>query len=497
MELLDSDDNLEKIKYYFHSKDKVNKIDKRGRSPLHLASIHGSLEIARFLIKKGAKIDFKNSDGQTPLLLASQQGYYEIVKLLLENEADANIKDKKGRTALHAAVFYGYINIVELLLIYGAKINAANKDGINALIFAISEDNHDIVKFLLEHNANPNIQDKNGYTPLMVFAMNTDYIDAIELLIDYGADLNIQTKTGYSALMYATAGGKFEMVKFLLENGANPNLKNVGGKLAIEYANDEEIRLLLEQYSGDNKENKITKVSKKLKISHEHVRKVLSKNLNKLDENAIETFVKEECKGIQNLSGICWAVSSVQFLSPLFNELENSIEVMDSLCTTRKRDEAGASLFDLYTLLNNVVDQINRDYKYKSVINIQFVDLVSFYMIENENLPTKEASFDEDYVILVGLTGIKFDDLFKLPTGRHFLSQTFYLISKTHAMCVRKCEEDYFLFDNSSVYKLDSKPMEFMNNLNIISDIVPQYGPLQCIAILLVRDYEGEEKEYF
>jgi ankyrin repeat protein len=56
----------------------------RGRtSPLHLASSHGRLEVARLLHKYGAKVDEEDKEGKTPFQIASERGYDEIAKLLV------------------------------------------------------------------------------------------------------------------------------------------------------------------------------------------------------------------------------------------------------------------------------------------------------------------------------------------------------------------------------------------------------------------------------
>ena len=48
------------------------------------------------LLKKKLNINKKNKNGDTPLHLAVQRGDYDIIQLLLDNGADITIKNKKG-----------------------------------------------------------------------------------------------------------------------------------------------------------------------------------------------------------------------------------------------------------------------------------------------------------------------------------------------------------------------------------------------------------------
>jgi hypothetical protein len=73
------------------------------KSPLHLASGEGQVQMVEFLLHKGARVDARDKLLRTPLHLATQAGHAVIVKLLLDNNADPNDKDSSGRTAMHYA----------------------------------------------------------------------------------------------------------------------------------------------------------------------------------------------------------------------------------------------------------------------------------------------------------------------------------------------------------------------------------------------------------
>jgi serine/threonine-protein phosphatase 6 regulatory ankyrin repeat subunit C len=66
----------------------VNICDKLDRTPLHLAAIHGEVEIVRMLIDAGAYVDVQDEDGWTALQWAARYGKVEIVQMLIDAGAN-------------------------------------------------------------------------------------------------------------------------------------------------------------------------------------------------------------------------------------------------------------------------------------------------------------------------------------------------------------------------------------------------------------------------
>ncbi|MFK8115224.1 MAG: PQQ-binding-like beta-propeller repeat protein [Rubripirellula sp.] len=69
-----------------------------GATPLNIAAVYGSTQVAKFLISKGADVTIANQDGNTALHLASFFGHPAIVKMLLDKDADPNVKNQRGDT---------------------------------------------------------------------------------------------------------------------------------------------------------------------------------------------------------------------------------------------------------------------------------------------------------------------------------------------------------------------------------------------------------------
>jgi len=111
--------------------------------------------------------------------------------------------------------------------------------GLTALIFAAREGDIESAKALLDAGAKINQTTEYGWTPLLTAVNNRNYALA-KMLIDRGADTNIANKGGWTPLYLATdnrniEGGDYpvpkpdldhlEIIRALLEHGANPNAR--------------------------------------------------------------------------------------------------------------------------------------------------------------------------------------------------------------------------------------------------------------------------------
>jgi quinoprotein dehydrogenase-associated probable ABC transporter substrate-binding protein len=102
-------------------------VAKGGYSPLMLAAIAGSTEVAAMLIEHGAKVNAVNPAGVTALMIAAAGNRSAIVGFLLKSGADVNMRSEDGRTALSIAQANNSDAVVKILSDAGA--NGAGKSG--------------------------------------------------------------------------------------------------------------------------------------------------------------------------------------------------------------------------------------------------------------------------------------------------------------------------------------------------------------------------------
>ncbi|OTA97985.1 hypothetical protein M426DRAFT_37785, partial [Hypoxylon sp. CI-4A] len=81
-----------------------------------------------------------------------------------------------------------------------------------------------VIKFLHERGANINARTSHGHLPLHLAVMNGHFeAEVVRALINRGADLNCAGRFGDTPLMYAAWKGQWQLVKVLLNAGADPH----------------------------------------------------------------------------------------------------------------------------------------------------------------------------------------------------------------------------------------------------------------------------------
>jgi ankyrin repeat protein len=121
------------------------------------------------------------------------------------------------------------------LLLKNTDINSVEDRGSTALIIACYNDNFEAAKMLLEKGANPNIQDKMGNTALMGVCFKR-LCKMAKLLLEYKVAIDQQNFNRANALIFAATFGAEDILKILLENGADPSIRDNYNKTALDYA---------------------------------------------------------------------------------------------------------------------------------------------------------------------------------------------------------------------------------------------------------------------
>jgi ankyrin repeat protein len=167
---------------------------------------------------------------------AAQKRDIEAVRTLLRQRVDVNGKQGDGATALHWAAHWNDLDTAALLMRAGADVNATNDYGITALALACTNRSDVLVESLLVARANPDIAQTTGVTPLMECA-RTGAVVAVRSLLARGASVHARhARTGQTGLMWAAAGTHTEIVKLLIERGADVRVRSTGGFTPLMFA---------------------------------------------------------------------------------------------------------------------------------------------------------------------------------------------------------------------------------------------------------------------
>jgi uncharacterized protein len=279
-----------------------------GATALMLAARSGNSDTVTKLIETGADINAKEKGfGQTALMVAAGLDRAEVVRVLMARGADwkaaSSIADLKaltsivddgtgrpqqqapaaagrldvagvtrgyryneligtqgGLTALHFAVRQGSMGAARALVDAGVDLNLVSPgDQASPLLVALINGHFDLAAFLLEKGANPNLLSEAGVSPLYAvlnvqwapiaaypqprayLQQSHGYLDMVKLLLDKGADPNARVRrkvwysgynfdqsgvdeAGASAFWRAAYAADVAAMKMLVSYGADPSL---------------------------------------------------------------------------------------------------------------------------------------------------------------------------------------------------------------------------------------------------------------------------------
>jgi ankyrin repeat protein len=265
-----------------------------GLTALHVAAYNGNAELAAILLQAGANTKVTTRvDSATPLFMAAKGGNAPIVDALLKAGGNANDANGNGTTALMAAAASGSLDAVRVLLDAGADVNKKeNTNGQTALMFAAALNRGPSIRLLLSRGADAAVTTKveklgrqlidangdnipspsaaqadanaqtdqekaraqrnraaaqdrvfgaqtmGGMTALH-FAARDGQMEAVAALTEGGVDVNtVSANNKTSAMVEALINAHFDIAKYLLDHGANPNLANDDGLTAL-YATED------------------------------------------------------------------------------------------------------------------------------------------------------------------------------------------------------------------------------------------------------------------
>ncbi len=226
-----------------HDSADANTKDGRGETLLMYAAAVGSLDAMKFLIGKGADINAQNEFGSTALIWSATD--LAKVKLLLGRGANVNTASKRGRTALFlAAMTDRSAETVRLLLAKGADPKVVDGYKNTTLNAAAAGNDTETIRLIIDAGVDVNAANVLGLTPLIVSAGDNGNVRAVKMLLAKGARVNavsvapfmypgLAPKAGtpqfgsITALGMAAPFGPPELIKALLDAGADVNVKDV------------------------------------------------------------------------------------------------------------------------------------------------------------------------------------------------------------------------------------------------------------------------------
>lgn len=202
-----------------YSEIDMNSTDSRGQTALHLAALHGHLDVVRFLVSEGSDPDVLDGKGWAPLHYATQEAHVEAVEFLLEHSVSAKYAvTEEGKTAFDLAKDEDQTHMYNMLRLGDDLHRAARTGDVEA------------IKNCLGQGAKVNSRDQNGWTPLHRAAFK-GRMESVKVLINHGAQVEGVNDIGYTPLHLAVEAGQLQVALCLLAHGAKANVKSLKAEL--------------------------------------------------------------------------------------------------------------------------------------------------------------------------------------------------------------------------------------------------------------------------
>jgi cytohesin len=251
--------NKEVVTFLLSKGAQTSSWDEDGATPLMVACWVGHLEVAQILFDatEGQGLEERDVGGETALSYAASGGNTEVVAYLLSKGAQTNSRDDQGNTPFMWACLHGHTEAAQMLFdaTQGQGLDDQDDDGCTALHHAAIEGHKEVVAFLLSKGAQTSRSDANGRTPLLCACYAGD-LELVQMVLTAteGQGLEERDRGGGTVLHNAAFTGTQELMRFLLSQGVQADIKNNGQETALMtacyYGNQEVAQLLLKHTGG-------------------------------------------------------------------------------------------------------------------------------------------------------------------------------------------------------------------------------------------------------
>jgi ankyrin repeat protein len=217
-----------------------------GRTLLHEAAHNGLVGVVESLLLRGLDPNELDPDSNmTPLLEGAGNGFADVVQLLIDRGADINAVNNSQQSALHLAATQGYKQIVLKLMEFGADVAALDSKGRTPWRCALVNEYEDIANTLRgkwsEMTGQAEMNAVADSFPIETKLLCIEHARAgefleVEAIVDSGLPIDYaDPDTGDTILMLAAASGNEQLIDFCLRKGANANLENKAGRIALHF----------------------------------------------------------------------------------------------------------------------------------------------------------------------------------------------------------------------------------------------------------------------
>ena len=199
----------------------------------------GILVVGQSLLPLDVRAD-QSADSDRELIRAAQSGDIDAVRHLLGSGANVHVIDTTGATALVHAAYRNDLEIARLLVEAGADVNHQDRTQQSAFLIATSDGFHDLLLLCLANGADVYRTDSYNGTGL-IRAADRGHVEIVRTLLTTPMLIDHVNRLGWTALLEAVILGDggprhSEVVRLLVEAGADVNLADVQGVTPLQHA---------------------------------------------------------------------------------------------------------------------------------------------------------------------------------------------------------------------------------------------------------------------
>ncbi len=283
-------EDLELAKFLVSNGLNINHTDKKGQNILFNSVLLGTqnLDFIEMLAKKGLNINQKDYEGNTVIdellkileivnnpeivpegkykIVSKNLNYLKLASVLMEHGLAIDREDSEGKTVLFREVIRKKYYSIDFLLSAGAEINHADKYGRTVFFDVIlgGMANIKMIDFLIQKGANLDHRDKNERTIIddlveiiLIQKSNKqisdkrfedidetgDYIGLLKIILTNKVKINKPKKNGRTIIYDVINYNNLELIKILLNNGCDANIRDINGDTPVSVLIDEGVKI--------------------------------------------------------------------------------------------------------------------------------------------------------------------------------------------------------------------------------------------------------------
>jgi len=159
-----------------------------------------------------------------------------LLVLLCTGSAQAKLPDFFGDAPIVEAVREGSVEKTSAALLNEASVHARSREGTPLIVLAVAARSLDVVKLLIENGARPDDKSRKDETTALTLAAANGDLDIVTYLLDHKAGINEPGELRETALIKAARFQRAEVVKLLVERGADLDETDPTGATALDIA---------------------------------------------------------------------------------------------------------------------------------------------------------------------------------------------------------------------------------------------------------------------